>query len=76
MNPELTYTVPRRQMVSGIYDIFSHLMEQYFSGDDDCTTDYLTEGVMLSLINAARKALINPEDYEAEATSCGAPRWA
>ncbi len=65
MNPELTYTVPRRQMVSGIYDIFSHLMEQYFSGDDDCTTDYLTEGVMLSLINAARKALINPEDYEA-----------
>jgi len=65
LNPEFTYTVPKTQMVSGIADIFSHLMEQYFSGDDDCTSDYLLEGVMLSLINASRKALVNPEDYEA-----------
>ena len=34
-------------------------------GLDDCTSDYLLEGVMLSLINASRKALVNPEDYEA-----------
>lgn len=65
LNPEFTYTVPKRQMVSGIADIFSHLMEQYFGGNDDCTSDYLLEGVMLSLISAARKALVNPEDYEA-----------
>ena len=65
LNPEYTYTVPKYQMVSGIFDIFSHLMEQYFSGDDDCTSDYLLEGVMLSLINASRRALANPHDYEA-----------
>ncbi|MCF0205969.1 MAG: iron-containing alcohol dehydrogenase [Bacteroidales bacterium] len=65
LNPELTYTVPKIQMVSGIADIFSHLMEQYCGGDDDCTSDYLLEGVMLSLINASRKAIKDPKDYEA-----------
>ena len=65
LNPEYTYSVPKYQMISGIFDIFSHLMEQYFSGDDDCTSDYLIEGLMLSLINASRKALVNSEDYEA-----------
>ena len=65
LNPEYTYSVPKYQMISGIFDIFSHLMEQYFSGDDDCTSDYLLEGLMLSLISASRKAIINQEDYEA-----------
>lgn len=65
LNPEFTYTVPAYQMVSGIFDIFSHLMEQYFSGDDDCVSDYLLEGDMLALISAARKAIKNPTDYEA-----------
>ena len=65
LNPEYTYSVPNYQMISGIFDIFSHLMEQYFSGDDDCTSDYLIEGLMLSLISASRKAIVNQEDYEA-----------
>lgn len=65
LNPEYTYTVPKYQMVSGIFDIFSHLMEQYFSGDDDCVSDYLLEGDMLALINATRAALKDPHDYEA-----------
>lgn len=65
LNPEYTYTVPEYQMVSGIFDTLSHLMEQYFSGDDDNTTDYIIEGVMRSLINSARAALKNREDYEA-----------
>lgn len=65
LNPEYTYSVPNYQMISGIFDIFSHLMEQYFSGDDDCTSDYLLEGLMLSLISASRKAIVNQEDYEA-----------
>lgn len=65
LNPEYTYSVPKYQMVSGIFDVFSHLMEQYFSGNDECTSDYLLEGLMLSLISASRKALIDPKDYEA-----------
>ena len=65
LNPEYTYSVPKIQMVSGIFDIMSHLCEQYFSGDDDNTTDYLIEAVMKSLIQSARVAIQNPQDYEA-----------
>lgn len=65
LNPEFTYSVPQYQMVSGIFDIFSHLMEQYFGGDDDNVSDYLLEGDMRALISAARAAMRNPHDYEA-----------
>ncbi len=65
LNPEYTFTVPHSQMVSGIFDIFSHLLEQYFSGEDDNTTDYVIEGILDSLITSARKANKNPLDYEA-----------
>lgn len=64
LNPEFTYSVPKKQMVSGVFDVMSHLMEQYFSGDDDNTTDYVIEAVMKSLINSSRIAVKNPEDYE------------
>lgn len=65
LNPEYTYTVPKYQMASGIFDTMSHLLEQYFSGDDDNTTDYVIEGVLDSLIHSARIALQDPENYEA-----------
>ena len=65
LNPEYTYTVPKYQMLSGIFDTMSHLMEQYFSGDDDNTSDYILEGLMRSLVVSARKALVNSRDYEA-----------
>ena len=65
LNPEFTYSVPQKQMVSGVFDVMSHLMEQYFSGDDDNTTDYVIEAVMKSLINSSRIAVKNPQDYEA-----------
>ena len=65
LNPEYTYTVPQYQMASGIFDAFSHLCEQYFSGDDNNTTDYLIEGVMKSLIENSEIAMQNPTDYTA-----------
>lgn len=65
LNPEYTYSVPQTQLVSGIFDTLSHLLEQYFSGDDDNTTDYLIEGVLDSLIHSARIAVKDPKNYEA-----------
>ena len=65
LNPIWTYSISEYQMVSGIFDIFSHLMEQYFSGDDDNVSDYLIVGLMKNLIVSTKKALINPKDYEA-----------
>lgn len=52
-------------MVSGVFDIMSHLMEQYFSGNDNNTTDYVIEGLLRSVIDSSRIALKNPKDYEA-----------
>ncbi|MBE5962811.1 MAG: iron-containing alcohol dehydrogenase [Lachnospiraceae bacterium] len=65
LNPEYTYSVPQYQMVSGVFDIMSHLMEQYFSGTDNNTTDYVIEGVLRSVIDNTRVAIKNPKDYEA-----------
>ncbi len=65
LNPEYTFSVPEYQMASGIFDTFSHLCEQYFSGNDDNTTDYLIEGVMKSLIHSAAIAMKDPQNYEA-----------
>ena len=61
LNPEFTYSVPEYQMVAGIYDIMSHILEQYLSGNDDNTSDYIAEGLMRSLIVSSRKAKENPK---------------
>jgi alcohol dehydrogenase YqhD (iron-dependent ADH family) len=76
LNPKYTYTVPKYQMVAGIYDIFNHICEQYFSGDDDNTSDYLAEGLMKSVIHASRIAVKNPEDYEARSNLMWSATWA
>ena len=76
LNPEFTFTLPKYQMVSGIYDIFNHICEQYFSGEDDNTSDYISEGLMRSVINSSRAAVKNPEDYEARSNIMWAATWA
>ena len=75
-NPRFTMTVPQYQMVAGFFDIMSHLMEQYFAGTADCTTDYINEGLMRSLIHASRIAAKNPQDYEARANIMWTATWA
>ncbi len=75
-NPRFTFTVPRRQMVAGIFDIMSHILEQYLSGEDDNTSDYISEGLMHSLIHSSRIAVKNPEDYEARSNIVWTATWA
>ncbi len=76
LNPEYTYTVPQTQMVAGIYDIFNHITEQYFSDTDDNTSDYLMEGLMRSVVNSSRIAVRNPQDYEARSNIMWDATWA
>ncbi|MDE5618844.1 MAG: iron-containing alcohol dehydrogenase [Clostridia bacterium] len=76
LNPEFTFTLPRYQMISGIYDIMSHILEQYFSGDDDNTSDYIMEGLLRSLIHSANIAVDNPKDYEARSNIMWIATWA
>ena len=76
LNPVYTMTVPQYQMVSGIFDIMSHICEQYFSGTDDNTSDYIAEGLMKSLITSSRIAAKNPQDYEARSNIMWTATWA
>ena len=76
LNPTFTYTLPHYQMVAGIYDIFNHITEQYFSGEDDNTSDYIAEGLLRSLIHSSRIAVEDPTDYEARSNIMWIATWA
>ena len=76
LNPEFTFTLPKYQMIAGIYDIMSHILEQYFSGTDDNTSDYISEGLLRSLIHSANVAVENLTDYEARSNIMWTATWA
>ena len=76
LDPAYTLTLPHYQMVAGIYDIFSHICEQYFSGEDDNTSDYLAEGLMRSLLHSSRIANKDMQNYEARSNIMWTATWA
>ncbi len=76
LNPKYTLTLPHYQMLSGIYDIFNHICEQYFSGEDDNTSDYISEGLMKSLINSSHIANRDSQNYEARSNIMWTATWA
>ncbi len=76
LNPKYTLTLPHYQMVAGIYDIFNHICEQYFSGEDDNTSDYISEGLMRSLLHSSRIANRDPQNYEACSNIMWTATWA
>lgn len=76
LNPTFTFTLPKYQMTAGFFDIMSHILEQYFSGEDDSTSDYIMEGLLKSLIHSSRTAIKNPADYEARSNIMWIATWA
>ena len=76
LDPKYTMTLPKYQMCAGIYDIMNHICEQYFSGDDDNTSDYISEGLMKGLIHASLIAVNDPQDYEARSNIMWTATWA
>ena len=68
VNPEFTFTLTAYQTACGVVDMMSHIMERYFSPTSRVeVSDRLAEGLLLSLINEAPKALADPTDYQARA---------
>ena len=68
LNPELTKTLPAFQTACGATDMFAHVLERYFTNTKDVEiTDRLCEGIMLTIINEAPKAIADPGNYEARA---------
>lgn len=68
LNPALTETLPAYQTACGVTDIMAHLFERYFTNTKDVeVTDRLIEGLLITMIKEAKKAIANPDDYEARA---------
>lgn len=66
LDPTYTYSVSNFQMVSGSFDILSHIMEIYFSEPDAANvSDDISEALMRGVIRDLRAAIHNPEDYTA-----------
>lgn len=77
LDPTLTYTLPKNQMVNGIADTLSHIWELYFSEPDtESVTDDLAEALMRRVISSARTALKDPTDYTARANIMWASTFA
>lgn len=68
MDPELTLTLPREQTAAGVADMMAHIMERYFTTTPDVdVTDRLAEGLLMAIIDSARRVEAHPHDYEARA---------
>ncbi len=68
MNPELLYTLPEYQTMSGIVDIMLHTMERYFIIEDSMSlTDDIAAALLKSVMHYAHILLKDPKNYEARA---------
>ena len=67
MNPELTYTLPEYQTMSGVVDILMHTLERYFTNDSGMFVDRMSEALLVTVMEMGRRLLVNPRDYEARA---------
>lgn len=66
MNPELQYTLPKKQIAAGCMDIISQVMNTYFTETTGTfLTDRMDEAVMETVVKYAPIALENPTDYDA-----------
>lgn len=68
LNPEMNSTLSAWQTAVGVVDMMTHIMERYFTTTSRVeVTDRLAEGLLMSLITEAPKALSDPTDYQARA---------
>ena len=68
MNPRYTCSLPPYQTACGAFDMLSHIMERYFTTTDHVdVTDRISEGLMMTILAAAPKAMADPNDYHARA---------
>jgi len=68
MNPELTYSLPEYQTMSGCVDILMHTMERYFTTVDTMDlTDRIAEALMRTVMENAHVLRRDPHNYKARA---------
>ncbi|MDD5936942.1 MAG: iron-containing alcohol dehydrogenase, partial [Clostridiales bacterium] len=77
LDPTLTYSVSKYQTACGSSDILNHIMEVYFTMENDLyMLDTVMEGLMKTVIRYAPIAMEDPENYEARANLLWTSSWA
>ncbi|MBB3193627.1 alcohol dehydrogenase [Roseateles terrae] len=68
LDPEVTYSLPPRQVANGVVDAFVHTVEQYLTYPVDAKVqDRFSEGLLLTLIEEGPRALSEPTNYDVRA---------
>ena len=68
LNPRFTCSLPAYQLASGAVDMMAHICERYFTNTPDVgLTDRLCEALLKTIVEAAPKAIAQPEDYASHA---------
>ena len=68
LDPRLTCSLPPYQTASGAADMLAHICERYFTNTADVgLTDRLCEALMRTILEAAPRAVAQPDDYAARA---------
>lgn len=68
LDPEVTYTLPSRQLANGVADAFVHIIEQYLTYPSAAyVQDGFAESLLRTLIELSPKALETPKDYDIRA---------
>lgn len=66
LDPELTMSLPMKQVISGAFDTLSHCMETYFGQpQEDNLSDDINEAIMKSVIQNIRTLLKDEKNYHA-----------
>jgi len=68
LDPELTFTLPEKQVANGVVDTFVHVVEQYMTYPvEGRLQDRFAEGILHTLIEVGGKTINEPADYDARA---------
>lgn len=77
LDPEVTYTLPVKQIGNGVVDTFVHVVEQYITYPTNSLLQYMfAESILKTLVTEGPKTLENPTDYDVRANLMWASTWA
>ena len=91
IDPEVTFSLPKRQVINGLVDTFVHVVEQYATFNvNSPLQDRQAEAILNTLVEISKDVLNKENDYESRANffwcatsalngviSCGVPQdWA
>lgn len=78
LDPETTYSLPRKQISNGIVDAFVHVVEQYLTTgtENNPLQDYMAESILKVLVHEAPTLMQDDHDYESRANFMWAATWA